>query len=195
LPELLGRTRGRSHAEFGGSWSELRQATRFGEFPPGSLELQSQRLDDSGIFVLAYSNLCGANLNHALIKGDNLLYGADLSDANLNRVTITGDVTGGYKPLQFANLSGANLGHATIGGGPNEFGLLQSANLTGANLEGALITGFGVLGHTNLSGANLHGASVAGFLALSGAFYDNTTCPDGTNSDDDGGTCVGHGVP
>ena len=36
----------------------------------------------------------------------------------------------------------------------------------------------------NLKGANLHGT------ALTGAVWSNTTCPDGTNSDNDGGTCA-----
>ena len=26
------------------------------------------------------------------------------------------------------------------------------------------------------------------------ATFSNTTCPDGTNSDNDGGTCLGHGI-
>jgi hypothetical protein len=47
----------------------------------------------------------------------------------------------------------------------------------------------------NLSGANLNGADVTGAGALLGVTYSNTTCPDGTDSDNDDGTCVGHGVP
>ena len=57
---------------------------------------------------------------------------------------------------------------------------LVGANLKGANLSGANLSG------ANLSGANLTGAN------LSDVTWGNTTCPDGTNSDNDGGTCLGH---
>ena len=50
---------------------------------------------------------------------------------------------------------------------------LLDADLTGANLTGA-----------DLSGADLNGA------ALTGVIWSNTICPDGTNSDNDGDTCV-----
>ena len=54
------------------------------------------------------------------------------------------------------------------------------ANLTGANLKGA-----------NLTGANLTRATLTG-ANLSGVTWSNTTCPDGTNSNNNGGTCLGH---
>jgi uncharacterized protein YjbI with pentapeptide repeats len=55
---------------------------------------------------------------------------------------------------------------------------LQDANLHGADLTGANLTG------ADLTGANLHGAD------LTGVIWSNTTCPDGTNSNNDGGTCA-----
>ena len=54
---------------------------------------------------------------------------------------------------------------------------LQGCNLTNRNLTSA-----------NLSGAALYGAD------LMGVTWINTTCPDGTNSDSHGGTCIGHGT-
>jgi uncharacterized protein YjbI with pentapeptide repeats len=57
------------------------------------------------------------------------------------------------------------------------------ANLTGADLAGADLSGFTLL-DANLTNANLSGAN------LSGVAWSNTTCPDGTNSNVDGGTCV-----
>jgi len=54
--------------------------------------------------------------------------------------------------------------------------ILANANLAGANLSGA-----------DLSDADFSGADV------SGATYGNTICPNGSNSDDDGDTCVGQG--
>ena len=38
----------------------------------------------------------------------------------------------------------------------------------------------------DLSGAIFTGATLAGII------WSNTTCPNGTNSDDNGGTCIGH---
>jgi len=146
---------------------------------------------------LSYCNLKGVTIDgNVPVPGSNPLYGSNLTGANLMGATVQG----GYKPLQFANLSGANLKGATLGGGPNELGVLQSANLTRANLSGATIRGSRPLSATNLTGANLLGASISGSTfpsdePLADAIYDNTTCPDGANSDNVGGTCIGHGVP
>ncbi len=43
----------------------------------------------------------------------------------------------------------------------------------------------------NLSGAILGGANLSG-AELGAVIWNNTICPDGTNGDDNGGTCVGH---
>jgi uncharacterized protein YjbI with pentapeptide repeats len=64
---------------------------------------------------------------------------------------------------------------------------LETTNLTGADLVGADLAG-AFLGFANLSGAALYGANVTGVAWIA------TTCPDGTNSDSDGGTCIGHGI-
>jgi hypothetical protein len=42
-----------------------------------------------------------------------------------------------------------------------------------------------------LSGANLANGNFKG-ATMTGVIWSNTTCPDGTNSTHDGGTCVGH---
>jgi len=51
----------------------------------------------------------------------------------------------------------------------------MNANMRGTNLTNA-----------NLAGANLQGANIKD------AIWSNTICPDGTNSDANGGTCVKH---
>ena len=94
------------------------------------------------------------------------LVGASMQGANLNG----GDVAGAL--LVNANLAGANLNKADL-----SVALLNGANLSGANLHGADLTG------ANLTGANLSGAN------LDRAVWSHTTCPDGTSSDDDGGSC------
>ena len=146
----------------------------------------------SANFALRVSNLSGANLKDATISGTAALEMSNLEGANLKDATISGFLAlGGPNPAMTANLSGANLSGATISG----LGALPTANLSGANLNEATISGFAALANANLSGANLRGATVTGPFALQGATYSNTTCPDGTNSYDNGGTCVGHGVP
>jgi uncharacterized protein YjbI with pentapeptide repeats len=94
---------------------------------------------------------------------------ADFTDANLTRV----------------DLSGALLEGMSFGG----------ANLFGANLSSAHLNGSSFVG-ANLTNANLAGAdtSLIGPVAtdFTGAIWSNTTCPDGTNSNRDGSTCVGH---
>jgi len=80
----------------------------------------------------------------------------------------------------------ANLGcNATLAGcnlrGDNLAGAyLNGANLSGSNLRGANLT------RSTLTGANLAGANVRDVI------WSNTICPDGTNSNANGGTCKGH---
>ena len=122
---------------------------------------------------LSYTNLDGANLSNANLNGDTLLQtklrGADLSGADLSNALLGGE-----------NLSGVDLGGAHL---KNAF--LESVNLSGAILVEADLEGAD-LGSANLKGAYLSGAD------LSGALWYNTTCPDGTNSNNDGHTCSGH---
>jgi hypothetical protein len=92
--------------------------------------------------------------------------------------------------LAGCNLSGLNLSEADLAGGDLRGTNLKGAELILANLAGANLKGANLSG-ANLSGANLSGANFTG-ANLSSATWSNTTCPDGTNSDNDGGTCLGH---
>ncbi|MDG4821535.1 pentapeptide repeat-containing protein [Asanoa sp. WMMD1127] len=60
---------------------------------------------------------------------------------------------------------------------------LRDADLRDAKLDGADLSG------ADLTGADLTGASIAGVT------WSRTTCPDGSVSDDVGGTCAGHLAP
>jgi uncharacterized protein YjbI with pentapeptide repeats len=143
----------------------------------------------SGAFALELSNLQGVNLQGATISGflavggPNPVVASNVSGANLNGATISG-----FGAFPNANLTGSNLRGAVISG---QFAL-PAANLTDANLAGALVSGQFAMPQVNLTRANLEGAVVTGLGALAGAIYNDTTCPDGTNSDDNGGTCTGH---
>ena len=115
----------------------------------------------SNVLVTKKSNLHGANLEGVNLEGDNLPE-ANLQGANLQNANV-----------QKANLKGANLNKVNGSG----------ANFAGANLEGANLNG------ANLTGANLDGASTKG-ANLNKITWSNTICPDGSNSNSDGGTCV-----
>jgi Pentapeptide repeats (8 copies) len=82
--------------------------------------------------------------------------------------------------LNRADLSDADLSDAD----------LNRADLSWANLQRANIDGTDLFG-TNLSNANLKGANLRN-ANLTEVIWGNTICPDDTNSDADGGSCMGH---
>ena len=83
------------------------------------------------------------------------------------------------------NLKGANLSGCYLPGAS-----LAGANATNANLVGAYLAGAN-LGSANLTQAQLQRAVLAN-ANLAGVKWLQTTCPDGTNSNANGGTCLGH---
>jgi phospholipase C len=85
------------------------------------------------------------------------------------------DPATGQIDLRFASLHGQNLRGVDLEGAE-----LTNADLHGVNLEGAF------LANANLQGASLVGANTNKVV------WQNTVCPDGTNSDADGGTCQRH---
>jgi uncharacterized protein YjbI with pentapeptide repeats len=170
--------------------------------------LPSGWLVRDGFIIGPGANLDGADLAGVSLPGDYLfniqLAGADLTGADLSSSILTANLTGAN--LTNANLTGANLTGAEIGG----------ANLSGVSLVG---TTSGQLTGTPLNlpapwqlldgyligpGANLQEAELAGFTFdnadlydadlvgadLTGTTWTDTICPDGSNSDSDGATCI-----
>jgi hypothetical protein len=91
--------------------------------------------------------------------------GIDLAECNLGGALLYGrDLTG-------VDFAGANL----------EAGDFIQSNFLGANLAGA-----------NLSNASLFAATNVSTADTTDVTWSNTQCPDGTNSDNNGFTCVGH---
>jgi hypothetical protein len=130
-------------------------------------DLSGQNLKNTPLAnaYLVGATVAGSNLNGGSLAGA-LLVNASLAGANLNNADLSGALLNG------ADLSGANL---------------HGANLTGADLSGADLSGSNLHG-VDLTNADLSGADVSG-ANLNGATFSNTTCPDGTNSDADGGRC------
>jgi streptogramin lyase len=157
----------------------------------GSLQgcnLSEVNLDN---IVLTGANLEGANLRNAQLENA-FLVGVNLQGDNLQRAQFQSHAFLSYANLQGANLQSANLTGADLTGASLGGSNLQGATLAGANLTRASVQGSNLL-RADLTDANLTAASLLG-ANLSGAVWSNTICPDGTNSDNDGGTCVGHGV-
>jgi uncharacterized protein YjbI with pentapeptide repeats len=124
--------------------------------------------------------------------------GIDLVACNL-----TGDSLSG------AGLTGADLVYANLGSSDLENGELADANMLGASLLGSDLTGANLtfanltdanLVSANLTDATLTDANLKGAIMdptttiITGVAWHRTTCPDGTNSDNDGGTCANNGA-
>jgi uncharacterized protein YjbI with pentapeptide repeats len=172
------------------SRSDLRGATFDVTAPSLNLAGATGTADFSGATIrdvdMRDANLAGSNFSHAT------LFGAYAPNANLANVNMTGALVFGSILLS-ANLggdwSGANLSGVRAAGAS-----IQSVNFAGANITSADFSGaqINIVNFTNasLTAANFSGAT---FLNPSGVTYSNTTCPDSSNSDSNGGTCAGHG--
>jgi hypothetical protein len=138
----------------------------------------------------------GVDLADCDLSGDDLsganMTGANLIDSNLSITNLTGTIMTGANltlaSLNNANLTSAflddaNLTRVNLSGATFSFTYMVNANLTDAFLENATFS------DSTLSGVNMTGAT------LTGVTWSSTYCPDGTNSDDDGNTCIGHLTP
>jgi uncharacterized protein YjbI with pentapeptide repeats len=157
------------------------------------------------------ADLEGANLSFATLTGTDLA-GADLTGANLNGI-VSGGITGtpaalpagwvldnGYLVGPGSTINGIYLGDTDLSSSDLNYDSLTNDSFAGSDLAGVLLdyatltgddfTGADLAG-ANLSSAVLTGANFSG-ADLTGAIFFNTTCSDGTNSNDDNGTCVGH---
>jgi uncharacterized protein YjbI with pentapeptide repeats len=134
----------------------------------------------------------GANLVAVDLTSEDLV-GADLRGANMVESILTGvDMT--YANLRGTNLAAANLNDTVLSGA-----ILNYANLSGAFLQAAYL-GDAQLIHANLSGSWMEGADLGNaklrgadtdYADLSTATWNNTICPDGTNSNNSfGSNCL-----
>ena len=150
------------------------------------VETRLHRLADLRGADLSYANLTGANLNRANLNGA-VLHGTNLTGANMIYATLRyanpyGVTTQYIADLSEANLTHADLTYANLSAADLTYADLSFADLENADLENANLTG------SNLTGSNLIGAGLSG-TNLNSVVWNNTICPDGTNSDDNGNTC------
>jgi uncharacterized protein YjbI with pentapeptide repeats len=105
--------------------------------------------------------------------------GADLAGASFSNTTVeNGDFAG-------ADLVGANFANGTYTGSSFVGANLTSATFVNADYDSADLDN-AKLKYTNLTTTRTDPQTVNVNLVT----WDHTVCPDGTNSDDDGGTCV-----
>jgi hypothetical protein len=130
------------------------------------------------------------------LKRSAQLTGASFVGAALVGASLTGAVLSGAD-FTGADLTGANLSHSSYLDGANfTSATLKNADLSASNLKGANFKGANLTG-AHLSGADLSDAILSGVRGLqpellASAVWGNTTCPDGTTSNQNGGTCLGH---
>lgn len=174
-------------------------------------------LDLAGL-DLSHADLSGAEFVKTNLTGADLygvtLTGADLGSADLKDVDLFGSVLNDAN-VQGAVLAGADLEAVSSGsvtGKPAslpanwsvEAGFLLGPGVTlaGADMAGDNLTGADLsdanLNNTNMTDANLTNVDLSGdyglgAVTLTGVTWDNTTCPDNSNSDNDGFTCVNNG--
>jgi uncharacterized protein YjbI with pentapeptide repeats len=163
-----------------------------------------------GGVVMENATLVGADLSHTDLSF------ADLAHTNLIHATLRTATFGECAPFSRlifevcggANLTNADLAHANLSGLHLNGVNVAGADLFGADLSGADLSALGLpdfpIVPTNLSMANLRHADLRNdnltFATLAGAqlghanltaiLWVETTCPDGTNSDNDSNTCV-----
>ena len=119
------------------------------------------------------------NATQVLQLQSDLVVQQDLLAEWINRA-INNDFS--YVNLSFADLRSADLRYADLGAANLTNADLRYANLYRADLGAANLTNADLI-NANLYLANLQGAQ------LHLVSWDNTVCPDGTNSDDNGNTC------
>lgn len=134
-----------------------------------------------GFLIGPFANLTNNAINNSNLAGVQLMY-AQLAYANLASSQLQGaDLSG--SDARGADLSYTNFSGATLRWSSLMWSNFSFANLTGANLSGAFLAG------VNFHGANLSGADLTG-ADLTGVNWQDTICPDGTNSNTHNQTCV-----
>jgi uncharacterized protein YjbI with pentapeptide repeats len=188
----------------GASWQSPSGSSNSVPFVCVNCANTSTSLEDS-----LHKFLAGKNLSNAYITGlqtsntdwsNTIFKGATLA-MGTEGDTFTGvDFTNATLELSISNsnFTNANFTNANdkLGSSAGAGGFGDS-NLTGANFTNATMTNFSFFNsnftNANFTNANLSGVTTSGVNTFTGAIWSNTTCPDGTNSDNDGNTCIGHG--
>lgn len=125
-------------------------------------------------FICAGCNLTGDNGFGTRLKGKDLTDAyfnqAQITNVDMSNTTLTNAVIFGNLNFSGNNFANDDFTNSVIGQQRIQSNSFVNANFTNANLSGSAMTG----------------------NDFTGAIWSNTTCADGTNSNNDGGTCIGH---
>lgn len=157
--------------------------------------------------IFREANFRGADLSNADLTGANLTLttfaGSNLSSAILSSANLIESNLGGSN-LTNANFTGADLSNSILSGTILQGSKFTNAIFAGADFGAVDATGVGLRGvqwngaqvvNTNFSNADLTGSLNFDTTDRTNVMWSNTICPDGTNSDNNGGTCEGHFTP
>jgi uncharacterized protein YjbI with pentapeptide repeats len=86
--------------------------------------------------------------------------------------------------LGSANFNGANIGSTDFDGADMSYTTITDAQAIGV-----------FMANVNFTNANLTGTDLTQAGYLTNDTWSNTTCPDGTNSNNDGDTCLNNLTP
>jgi len=123
----------------------------------------------------------------------NCIYGNDDEFGSLAGDWFVGRSLPGSQ-FPFTQFTGINLTDTDFSGSDFTGTLLHYANFSGSTLTNVIFHEAS-FNNTNLTNADLTGSDFSDVNSFNGVIWLNTTCPDGTNSDDNGNTCLGHLVP
>ncbi|MGZ9275743.1 MAG: pentapeptide repeat-containing protein [Candidatus Limnocylindrales bacterium] len=149
--------------------------------------------------ILAEALLCDAILTDADLHGTDFS-GAAFEDASLNRANLSwarlDGAAAGFAPFIDANLSNASWVDGSAIGARFDGADLHRIDLRGTDLRSAKLPGadlrYARLDGVDFTMADLSGVDWRRSTGAAAAIFSDTTCPDGTNSDANGGTCAGH---
>jgi uncharacterized protein YjbI with pentapeptide repeats len=166
--------------------------------------LTGANIDDASLFTTTLDDAIfdNASLRNTIMEDAHAyrasfinadLRGADLYFANFNDANLTGaNISNTW--LHSFDLPGAIVQNANFSGSNMRFMNMRDTDLRGADLSLAELL------YLNLSNADLRDATLLGAergsgVSLDGVIWGNTTCADGSNSDDNDGdnfTCEGN---
>ncbi len=141
-----------------------------------------------------YANLTGSDFSNTNLSGSNF-FTATISRANFRAANLTeADIRATWRYVDFtdaifpvllsqitlenSNFADVDLSNRTIEGVGMQYSTFANTDLTSSHFDGS-----------NLTGADL------GQAILVNTTWTNSACPDGSSSDDNGNTCIGHLTP
>jgi uncharacterized protein YjbI with pentapeptide repeats len=150
--------------------------------------------DNNNDIDLSNTKFVNADMRGVVIGNDS--HSTNLSNDDFSNADLSRNISFATTDIDNTNLTSANFTSVDF-----NFATLGSDNLTNANFTGANFTNAtfssDTLNNTNFTNVNFTNATFFNVdgtnSTVTGATWSNTTCPDQTNSNDDGNTCVGHG--